>query len=352
MDENDDGSGASDAPAGTMPKQKRRRVSRACDECRRKKIKCDGLQPCTHCAVYSYGTDPQTMVQRWTISLVTPSLLSLLADCHADCTYDKPSNRRRNPAPQYLEAVEARLHRAEALLRKFMPDVDLSDPSLDPLVQQEFRNRTRAKAQKMQATTAPAAQPPKRDVGARKEADSRDARDAQDAQDAQIMSMIETIGQLDLSDRGEWDFHGTSSSAVFLRRMKEHFKGLLGNDYRTPFLPRPPTRPRGLLRLDSPRSNPSSVWDTSALPNIYELPPQDRVKDLCRYSLECATCLLRIVHVPTFYSRLDRLYELPVNSWGNEENRFLGLMYAVMALGCMYTLSGPQVTFKTSTEEG
>lgn len=47
-------------PSGTsgatsMPLQKRRRVTRACDECRRKKIKCDGKQPCTHCSVYSYG---------------------------------------------------------------------------------------------------------------------------------------------------------------------------------------------------------------------------------------------------------------------------------------------------------
>lgn len=44
---------------GTKPSshlQKRRRVTRACDECRRKKIKCDGKQPCTHCTVYSYGT--------------------------------------------------------------------------------------------------------------------------------------------------------------------------------------------------------------------------------------------------------------------------------------------------------
>lgn len=37
---------------------KRRRVTRACDECRRKKIKCDGKQPCTHCTVYSYGERP------------------------------------------------------------------------------------------------------------------------------------------------------------------------------------------------------------------------------------------------------------------------------------------------------
>lgn len=39
----------------SAPLQKRRRVTRACDECRRKKIKCDGKQPCTHCTVYSYG---------------------------------------------------------------------------------------------------------------------------------------------------------------------------------------------------------------------------------------------------------------------------------------------------------
>ena len=50
-DDQDDGGETS----RSMPVQKRRRVTRACDECRRKKIKCDGKQPCTHCSVYSYG---------------------------------------------------------------------------------------------------------------------------------------------------------------------------------------------------------------------------------------------------------------------------------------------------------
>jgi hypothetical protein len=55
--ESDDASGVQDdvADAPSMPLQKRRRVTRACDECRRKKIKCDGKQPCTHCSIYSYG---------------------------------------------------------------------------------------------------------------------------------------------------------------------------------------------------------------------------------------------------------------------------------------------------------
>ena len=50
-----DDKAAADPNAQTQPIQKRRRVTRACDECRRKKIKCDGKQPCTHCSVYSYG---------------------------------------------------------------------------------------------------------------------------------------------------------------------------------------------------------------------------------------------------------------------------------------------------------
>lgn len=34
---------------------KRRRVTRACDHCRLKKVKCDGRQPCIHCTVYSFS---------------------------------------------------------------------------------------------------------------------------------------------------------------------------------------------------------------------------------------------------------------------------------------------------------
>lgn len=52
-DADDDNNISTDALS--QPIQKRRRVTRACDECRRKKIKCDGKQPCTHCSVYSYG---------------------------------------------------------------------------------------------------------------------------------------------------------------------------------------------------------------------------------------------------------------------------------------------------------
>ncbi|KAI0123863.1 fungal-specific transcription factor domain-containing protein [Xylariales sp. AK1849] len=291
------GKGVDSSGETPMPLQKRRRVTRACDECRRKKIKCDGKQPCTHCQVYSY-----------------------------DCTYDKPSNRRRNPAPQYIEALESRLQRAEGLLRKFMPDVDLSDPSLDPSVQQEFRLREQARNK------------PSRKDGAQSKHDSSGSSSIKS--DEQLLTMISGVGQLDFDDKGDYDFHGHSSGTVFFRRIKVHFKSLLGRDYHIPVLPRPP-KPSGFYNLDSLRSpaahSPGSRKAIS--PELCDLPPKVIARKLSGYSLKYATCLLRIVHVPSFYTMIDKIYEKSPANYGTDDHRQLALLYSVLALGCMYNVA-------------
>ncbi|KAK7935441.1 Activator of stress protein 1 [Apiospora marii] len=275
----------------TAPLQKRRRVTRACDECRRKKIKCDGKQPCTHCQVYSY-----------------------------ECTYDKPSNRRRNPAPQYIEALESKLQRAEMLLRKFMPDVDLNDPSLDPSVQQEFRMRDKARTQRQRLVL------------------DDTSSSSSSMLSGQLMSMIPTLGSLDLNDKGDYDFHGVSSGAVFFRRMKDHFRTLLGRDYQVPMHARG-RRSGNILGLDSPRSSMTSRWDIpTTSTNIYDMPPVEVARTLCSYSLNYATCLLRIVHIPSFLAMLEGLYAKPTHEYDREDNKNLALAYSVMALGCMYNV--------------
>lgn len=84
--------GDSEAAGPNMPVQKRRRVTRACDECRRKKIKCDGKQPCTHCSVYSYGS---TSLPSHCFFYSSPFLVPCL-----------PSPRRSFPhAPLYLAST-------------------------------------------------------------------------------------------------------------------------------------------------------------------------------------------------------------------------------------------------------
>lgn len=252
-----------------------------------------------------------------------------------ECTYNKPSNRRRNPAPQYIEALESKLARAEAILREFMPNVDLSDPNLDPAVQHEFQNRER---QRLQAAKC-------RQEKAKKT----------EQKEAQITSMIETIGQLDLAEGGGWDFRGTSSGAVFLRRMKDHFSGLLGKDYQSTLLPRPSQIP-GMLNLSSSQSTSASTPGASESSNVYDLPPKERAHQLSYCAMSCATALLRIVHVPSFFESLEELYEKKPGSLEVEDKRFLGLLYAAMAVGCMYNIAEEnidnQVNYKEATEEG
>jgi hypothetical protein len=48
--------------------QKRKRVLRACDECRREKIGCDGKLPCAHCNVYGYGMNTFDLLRRSGVS--------------------------------------------------------------------------------------------------------------------------------------------------------------------------------------------------------------------------------------------------------------------------------------------
>ncbi|CAK7274455.1 Gypsy retrotransposon integrase-like protein 1 [Sporothrix epigloea] len=331
-----------DAPT-FIPVHKRRRVTRACDECRRKKIKCDGRQPCTHCSVYTY-----------------------------ECTYDKPSNRRRNPAPQYVEALENKLHRAEILLRKFMPDLDLTDPSLDPIVQKDFEDRERARAQaarqrreerlqeqqqQQQATSVDHQHHQQQQQQQQQQRQTGDPDTKASGSDGEeLMSMIETIGQLDLSEAGEWNFHGKSSGAIFLRKMKESFHGLLGRDSLVPYLARPPRFP-GVFSLDSPRSTIDSPFGSESLPPFYDLPPKEHARRLCYFSLNCATCLLRIVHVPSFFETFDRLYEKGPGNLGPDDHRSLSLFYSALALGCMYNIaedgdsSNPR-HYEAATEEG
>jgi hypothetical protein len=255
-------------------------------ECRRKKIKCDGKQPCTHCTVYSY-----------------------------ECTYDQPSNRRRNAAPQYIEALEKQLKRANAILRLIIPDADLNDPGLEAKLQQGLISRTSLRP----------AEP--RDQGL------NGAQTAPDGcVDSQLESMVKSTGQLDLDEQGNLEYHGHSSGLSFVRRMREQWgEVMLPQGHGTPFVK---SRPMSQV-FDSPRSVNDSPLESSS--THAELPPKDVALQLCDSAINDAASILRVVHYPTFLRQVDRLYEVPQESYGNEENVFLPLMYAVMALGTLFS---------------
>ncbi|KAJ5795645.1 transcriptional regulator family: Fungal Specific TF [Penicillium psychrosexuale] len=269
----------------SLPAQKRRRVGRACDECRRKKIKCDGKQPCTHCTVYSY-----------------------------DCSYDQPSNRRRNPAPQYVEALENRLQKAEALLRIVLPNVDLDDPQLDlHATEQKF-----TAAQKSKATE---------DV---KPSGALDP--AQEGADEGLLeTMVDNSGCLDRDDQGHWDYHGHTSGVLFVRRLR---KQLGAADITAPMARSRPSISAHMM--DSPKSVSESPQD-STLPPTHDLPPRAAARRLCHNAIDHACSLMKFVHIPSFFASLERIYDTPPEQFTNQDHSFLPLLYIAIAVGCLFS---------------
>ena len=278
-------------------------------------------------------------------------------DSRKDCTYDKPSSRRRNPAPQYIEALENRLHLAETLVRKFLPDIDLADPTLDSAVQHEFQKRAQARAKAAAAVgiDAAAADAAAADAAAAQAvaaaSTSRTAGGDAKADGEELALMLESISQLELDDGG-WDFHGTSSGAVFLSRMMAHFGKRLGQ---SPFPPRPQTRPPVPGPTEpSPGGPAASPFDLPAA-SVAELPSREDVLSLCGYALTHGASLFRVLHQPSFYETLDRLLDKSVDCYTEDDMRFLGLLFAVMALGSIYRNldnPDPSVTGRSAKEEG
>lgn len=248
-----------------------------------------------------------------------------------ECTFDQPSNRRRNPAPQYIEALENRLQRAEALLKQVFPNIDLTDPNFEAVVAQQQRATMGGMGHQVQMQSESV-----RSEGSRP--GTSDHGTDEDDSGAQLRSMIETTGQLEIDDRGHWDFHGGSSGAVFLKRMREQFTGLLGEDLKAPFLPRfgsANTHPQAFSVIESPRTSGDSPME-AGLPNVVDLPSKQEALQLVDKALNCACALLRFVHHPSYYKMFHRIYDTPVESFGDEENKFLPLLYVTLALGCMF----------------
>ncbi|KAF2139724.1 uncharacterized protein K452DRAFT_64661 [Aplosporella prunicola CBS 121167] len=276
------------APRPSVPMQKRRRVTRACDECRRKKIKCDGKQPCTHCTVYSY-----------------------------ECTYDQPSNRRRNAAPQYVEALENRMKRAEALLAAVLPNLNLDDPSLVAGLEEG----------QLPPLPQPRPFPPPSFA-------------AGPTEEAQLESMVRATGQLDLDEHGYWDYHGHSSGLSFVRRMRERFDIMgRGEGESTPFSVLS-SRPMAHV-FESPRSVQDSPGqtDNTPSPGFVELPPKEQALEICEIALNDACALLRVVHLPTFYKNVDEMYNKSFDDYTSKEHSFLPLLYMVLAQGMLFSRS-------------
>ena len=150
--------------------------------------------------------------------------------------------------------------------------------------------------------------------------------------DSMLESMVQSTGSLDLDDRGYWDFHGHSSGMIFFRRLREQFGDLMGSaeGHSTIF-----QQTKSLTQVfDSPKSVADSPANT--FPEV-DLPSKDCGFELCASALDDGCALMRFVHKPTFYAMLELIYSTPIEQYGNDENKYLPLVYATLAVGFLFT---------------
>jgi hypothetical protein len=231
----------------------------------------------------------------------------------SECTYDQPSNRRRNPAPAYIEAIENRLQKVTTILNTLLPGANLEDPkfdahSIDQIMDSSRRAQINAQLPTSEKTPATALE-----------------------DDVQLQTMVEGTGSLDLDDQGHWDYHGNSSGFAFMRNLRAQFGDLSVPDPRVPY-----AKHHAVSHLvESPKSVSSSRHEFS-ISRGADLPDRDTVMLLCRNTLEVACALMRFVHKPSFYSKVIRIFETDPEDYTNADTQFLPLLFVVMAVGCLF----------------
>jgi hypothetical protein len=170
-----------------------------------------------------------------------------------------------------------------------------------------------------------------------------------DASDSHLESMVKATGQLDLDEDGKWDYHGHSSGLSFMRRIQQDFGHIIGDKSPFKYQPHPQV-------LDSPSSTHPSPADSSTVQAANtDLPSKREARELCDNALIDAGALLRVVHLPSFYKSFERIYEMTSEEYGNVENTFLPLLYAVLALGSLFSKSSvdlDQAGYEANIEEG
>lgn len=74
----------------------------------------------------------------------------------------------------------------------------------------------------------------------------------------------------------------------------------------------------------------------SGMPKTSELPLKRSALLLSGNALDDAGAILRVVHQPSYYTMLHRIYDTPYERFGDAEHKFLPLLYGVLALGALF----------------
>ncbi|CAA19035.1 DNA-binding transcription factor, zf-fungal binuclear cluster type [Schizosaccharomyces pombe] len=252
---------------------RRQRVSRACDECHRRKIKCDQRRPCSNCIAYNY-----------------------------ECTYGQPFKRLRHAPEKYIEFLELRLKYLRGLAEESDPNLKLPSFLAPP-----------------NDKDSPVNQSPWKRSDSSKRSSSQD----------EFESLFDRYGQLSLKDDGKADFRGSSSGFVFMKNIHQ-------NIARNSTVPNPVQESNSSSSQPDPLSfpylPPTPAEDEHKKPPLkIQLPPYEEALSIVSQFFMNDHFLVHIHHPASFFEKMHMYYKT-----GKTDNNFHFLLVATLCLGYTY----------------
>ncbi|KAI0393414.1 N-terminal binuclear Zn cluster-containing protein [Xylariaceae sp. FL0594] len=275
---------------------KRRRIARACDMCRKKKIKCDGKAPaCSHCE-----------------------------NNRTDCVFTQVEKKRSPPkGAKYVEGLEKRAGRMESLLRlagHLKEDDDATDLATLEKRLAEKRKQLKHASNTSQASQSNPTSPsqtgfdgpessPQSALTSPEPTRERDVkRDPSPPPDGQgeqeVAALSEMMCSLVTNHQGETRYIGSSSGfSIFSPKGIEWVNERTGD---TSF-----QRMISEVSVDDNKWNqwkPEVFGDLFQRPVFRPLPPKPEALSLLKDYFENFNCIFPLFHQPTFMHLVERQY--------------------------------------------
>ncbi|KAL5114042.1 hypothetical protein ACEQ8H_008098 [Pleosporales sp. CAS-2024a] len=267
---------------------KRRRIARACDMCRKKKIKCDGKMPsCTHCQNYK-----------------------------TECIFTQVEKKRQPPkGAKYIEGLENRLARMESLMRLsgVLPDDDDGSTDLATLEKRladragqsatprnsDYDERRASIAPTAGATPVQPALPSPRSGTASPEPDQETEQEHKE-EDA----LAEMMCSLVTNNCGETRYIGSSSGfSIFSPKGIQWVNEKTGDNSF-----------RDMISTAAVEDNKWIQWRPDVFQDIFkrrvykQLPSKQEALSLLKDYFENFNCMFPLFHEPTFMHLVDKHY--------------------------------------------
>ncbi|KAI0021928.1 N-terminal binuclear Zn cluster-containing protein [Xylariomycetidae sp. FL0641] len=275
---------------------KRRRIARACDMCRKKKIKCDGKMPaCTHCINYK-----------------------------TDCVFTQVEKKRSPPkGAKYIEGLENRLGRMESLLRLsglLGEDDESTDlATLEKRLAEKHQQSRQASQALTSNPTSPAqttsghegpASTPQSSLTSPEPTKEKEFRRDQSEQpeskkdEEEVAALSEMMCSLVTNQSGETRYIGSSSGfSIFSPKGIQWVNDRTGDTSFQQMI--------SDVSLDDHKWHhwkPEVFADLFHRPIFRQLPPKPEALSLLKDYFENFNCIFPLFHQPTFMHLVERQY--------------------------------------------